>query len=281
VAPGYATNTKRHRALCGYNLFQKERSSTGCQVGKTSATTAQKSIAAQWHALSAAEKAAWEKKADEAESSRVNLCSENLSFSTASSNRPESRDFSTSQLKRMGQERLGASMKASSTHKVWSHGLRIMSMAGALKPHLVQSLTAEAAKRLSDFLGYIPDIIQNPKHMPKYHQGCSELHPGVCKADAGFADVVHMAEDLQSILDGNQVVLPALVSMDTVQRTRDGSDTIHRSWIIIGSIGKRPLVHVLVGLTWCSAFHLKITCADGSAVMSTSYEVLLEHWKNG
>ena len=243
---------KKTRRVTGCNVFQQERMREHkLRVGTPEYKALHKQIMADWGALSPGDRAVFNERAARQDHERAVQRKKTLHISndvtdaTDADAPTEQSELSQAQQKRLGQGQLNTSLQALSlsSHAVWNSGLGIFNHVAALRPSLVQNIGSE-----SDLLGsfsYLREPEQNPRFMPHMFCSCTEAHPGICKDEACYPQVVTMVQQFQRCLEVHKLPTLTLFSLQVVSSSPSGSSGPPPMWLLLGCVSKRPLTHVL------------------------------------
>ena len=160
-----------------------------------------------------------------------------------------------SQMKQLGQRRLDTSLSYVKDHRVWSHGLGIMSHLAPLRAELLVDDEAEdeskANNSSSAYFEYLEDASENPATNPSLFQPCCSLHPGCCRSNQHWGKIMRMVQQFEIGCENNKVSACQFILHLRVDKDMSGAQSsnaksvVYESWSILGSVAKRPLVHIM------------------------------------
>eukprot|EP00930_Biecheleria_cincta_P022113 TRINITY_DN16197_c0_g1_i1.p1 TRINITY_DN16197_c0_g1~~TRINITY_DN16197_c0_g1_i1.p1 ORF type:complete len:233 (-),score=36.11 TRINITY_DN16197_c0_g1_i1:900-1598(-) len=165
--PGLRRTCTKSRAVSAYNAFYAERSvGNKFKVGTEQWRAHNTNTSHAWARLTLKEKQEYTDRAEQQQQQeRKQLSSQSL----AQTGNGAASVLTKSQTKRLGQDRLDASLTEANNHAVWQSGLGLMDYSCALKPSLVNLECGGAeGQQIMDHLKYDDQPVGNPRNMPTY-----------------------------------------------------------------------------------------------------------------
>ena len=253
-------------ALCARTKFKALR------VGASATNEIQGDIATQWKRLSAQEKFKFKAEAGRMQAKRDELMQQPLGDQQAAEGSGSGLTYA--QKHRLGNARLDKTLQQVSEHAVWRKGLGIWDHVSALRKEHVMSSAEDIETLFQNIFAYDGKIILN-EQMPSYQQSCISCGGGVCRQHALYHDVSRVVSQFDGILLQQKLVMsrPALVAI-TPDSTGDVEPS-EATWMIMGCVGRRPIVHIVMILWKSDANSFQLSMENGRPKITTLHRAAL------
>ena len=222
------------------------REPCGSRVGSLAASDSNRRTGLEWGAMSAEQRAHFQRVADDIEAQRSQLMQKPLTTKNAKVDRTEDGiSLSDAQIKRLNVVRLDKTLSSMASHCCWQRGLRIydhispLCAARVCMPETMSEFASQEQEYRAAF-GYDPVVAENPPDpTPAFQRACNVPFAGVCLHDETFSRVKSLVEQLNGELQKRKLGSSSLIIL------LRGSDE-QEHWSVMAGVCLRPLCHILV-----------------------------------
>ena len=232
-------------------------------------------MAKRWKSLSPEQKARFKAEAATMQAKREELMQAPLTSGIGQQS-AASAGLSRSQRYRLGNARLDTTLQQVSGHPVWQKGLGLWDHISALRKEYILPPSEDVEREFQRLFAYDAKILANGM-LPAYEQSCISCGGGVCRKHALYEHVHRIVSLFDGILLQHKLALsrPALVRLAPAPATEDmqGPEVL---WMIMGCVGRRPIVHCVILLFQNSAGRLQLLVEQCLPKITTMHRTFLK-----